>query len=95
VSLARLVAAMSELSLEGLMTIGPLDPAPESARPAFRRLRELRELARDATGLPLPHLSMGMSGDLEVAIEEGATILRAGTAIFGARTAPPPPPSDP
>jgi uncharacterized pyridoxal phosphate-containing UPF0001 family protein len=58
---------------------------PEKVRPAFRRLRELREQCQQALGAPLPHLSMGMSGDFEVAIEEGTTIVRLGTAIFGER----------
>jgi len=72
---------------EGLMTMPPWDLDPEAARPWFRALRELRdELA--GQGLPgsaLKHLSMGMTGDFEVAIEEGATIVRIGTAIFGSR----------
>lgn len=72
-------AALPGLRIRGLMTIPPLGPDAEAARPHFRRLRELR----DATGLP--HLSMGMSGDFEVAIEEGATMVRVGTAIFGPR----------
>ena len=69
----------------GLMTIGPLDPDPESARPAFRRLREVRDELEQRSGQPLPELSMGMSGDLEIGIEEGATLVRVGTALFGAR----------
>jgi uncharacterized pyridoxal phosphate-containing UPF0001 family protein len=84
---ALLEAVLAEPALEllGLMTIGPLDPDAESARPAFRQLAALREDARRRTGLPLPHLSMGMSGDLEVAVAEGATMIRVGTALFGAR----------
>jgi hypothetical protein len=58
----------------------------ENVRPFFRRLRELRQQCEDTLGAPLPHLSMGMTGDFEVAIEEGATIVRIGTAIFGERS---------
>ena len=71
----------------GLMTLPPVPESPEDARPWFRRLRELRDEWR-AAGVPpsmLAELSMGMSGDFEVAIEEGATIVRVGTAIFGSR----------
>ncbi|RMG02629.1 MAG: YggS family pyridoxal phosphate-dependent enzyme [Nitrospirae bacterium] len=68
----------------GLMTIPPYSPDPENSRPFFRRLRELRE-ALEKRGFSLPELSMGMSGDYEVAVEEGATIVRVGTAIFGER----------
>ena len=70
---------LGNLAIRGLMAIPPQVPDAEAARPYFRRLRELRE----ATGLE--HLSMGMSADYEVAIEEGATMVRVGTAIFGAR----------
>lgn len=79
------VAALQGLRIRGLMAIPPLVPDAEAARPYFRRLRELR----DAVGLP--HLSMGMSGDFEVAVEEGATMVRVGTAIFGPRAARPGP----
>jgi len=71
----------------GLMTLPPIPESPEDARPWFRRLRELREEWR-AAGVPasmLVELSMGMSGDFEVAIEEGSTMVRIGTAIFGSR----------
>ena len=74
----------------GLMTLPPIPDVPEDARPWFRRLRELREEWL-AAGVPSPllrELSMGMSGDFEVAIEEGATIVRVGTAIFGSRKRP-------
>jgi uncharacterized pyridoxal phosphate-containing UPF0001 family protein len=67
------------------MAIPPYTTEPEKARPYFRRLRELKERAEAALGAPLPHLSMGMSGDFEVAIEEGATLVRIGTALFGPR----------
>jgi len=71
--------------VQGLMTIGPLAPDPEAARPAFRMLRRLREEMGERLGRPLPDLSMGMSGDLEVGIGEGATLVRVGTALFGPR----------
>ena len=71
----------------GLMTLPPIPESPEDARPWFRRLRELRD-EWSAAGVPrsmLAELSMGMSGDFEVAIEEGSTMVRIGTAIFGSR----------
>ena len=74
------------LQLIGLMAIPPYTPVPERARPYFQKLRELKARAETVLGAPLPHLSMGMSGDFEVAIEEGATIIRIGTAFFGPRT---------
>ena len=74
------------LSVTGLMTVPPFRPDPEAVRPAFRALRELRDRLQDETGCGLPELSMGMSHDFEVAIEEGATYVRVGTAIFGSRT---------
>ena len=72
----------------GLMTIPPIPDTPEDARPWFRRLRDLRDgwLAAGTAPAILRELSMGMSGDFEVAVQEGATIVRVGTAIFGART---------
>ncbi len=73
------VRAMPNLTLRGLMTIPPLGEAPEASRPFFARLRELAAVHH------VEELSMGMSADLEVAIEEGATIVRVGTAIFGSR----------
>lgn len=73
------------ISIEGLMTIPPFDPDPENARPWFRQLRELRDDANKALGLSLTQLSMGMSQDFDVAIEEGATWIRVGTALFGGR----------
>jgi hypothetical protein len=85
-ALAALVAGCPHLRLRGLMTVPAASDDPEAARPAFARLRELRDgLCRGAPGLTLPELSMGMSADLEVAIEEGATRVRVGTALFGAR----------
>jgi len=70
-----------------LMTIAPWALEPEKARPVFRQLRELKSECEQILGAPLPHLSMGMTGDFEVAIEEGATLIRVGTALFGPRKA--------
>lgn len=79
-------AGLSNVEVRGLMTVAPLDENPETARACFRRLGELREeLARRYQWVSLDELSMGMSGDFEIAIEEGATVVRIGTAIFGAR----------
>lgn len=77
--------ACSRLQVRGLMTMAPLSPDPERARPYFARLRELRDKLSAETGIPLPDLSMGMSGDFEPAIEEGATMIRIGTLLFGER----------
>lgn len=74
------------LAIEGLMAIPPYRRNPEDVRPFFRRLRQLRdEAAKACPDFPLRHLSMGMSHDYEIAIEEGATLVRVGTAIFEAR----------
>jgi hypothetical protein len=81
----RIINALPRLAVHGLMTIAPWSVDPEKARPSFRRLRELKQAAEQKLGAPLPHLSMGMTGDFEAAIEEGATILRIGTALFGSR----------
>jgi len=78
-AVGRLVAAR----LIGLMTIAPLDPGTE--RESFARLRELRDVLRATSGLPLPELSMGMTADAEAAVREGATLVRIGTALFGPR----------
>lgn len=75
---------MKHIQLEGLMTIPPYFEDPENARPYFRKLRELADKAI-SKGYPMKELSMGMSNDFEIAIEEGATIVRVGTAIFGER----------
>jgi len=80
------ISKMNHLELEGLMTMPPYFEDAEKARPYFRRLRELKNNAV-ASGLNLNELSMGMSHDFEVAIGEGATMVRIGTAIFGERTA--------
>lgn len=84
--LLRRSAGLSNIKVKGLMTIPPYFEDPEGARPYFRDLRLLRDEA-DSKGFSLPELSMGMSGDFEVAIAEGATIVRVGTAIFGPREA--------
>jgi len=78
--------ALPRIEIHGLMTVPPWSAEAEKARPHFRRLRELKQRAEAVLGAPLPHLSMGMSGDFEIAIEEGATIVRIGTALFGPRT---------
>ena len=67
------------------MTIPPLHPDPEHARSVFRRLHTLRDEVAKVLGTALPHLSMGMSDDFEVAVEEGATLVRVGRGIFGPR----------
>ena len=82
------IHALSRIEIHGLMTVPPWSPDAESSRPHFRRLRQLKEECEQTLGAPLPHLSMGMSGDFEVAIEEGATMVRIGTALFGPRARP-------
>ena len=79
------INALRRVELHGFMTIAPWSPEPEKARPIFRQLRELKERCEQRMGVPLPVLSMGMSGDFEVAIEEGATLVRVGTLLFGTR----------
>ena len=87
------VAALQEMAdlpgikILGLMTIGAFLPDPEDVRPCFRRLRELRSIIEEEVipGVSMEHLSMGMTNDYQVAIEEGATIVRVGRAIFGER----------
>jgi len=87
----KLLAELNELNvlprieIHGLMAIPPYTPVPEKARPYFQKLRDLKFQCEKILGAPLPHLSMGMSGDFEVAIEEGATLVRIGTALFGER----------
>ncbi len=78
---------LHRVQVAGLMTIPPAADEPEKARPHFARLRTLRDAWRAGTGYGLDELSMGMSGDFEVAIEEGATCVRIGMAIFGPRSA--------
>jgi len=85
--LAEGVAGLARLELAGLMCIPPFLEQAEKVRPYFLRLRELRDRLAKSLSLTLPALSMGMSHDFEVAIEEGATEVRVGTALFGLRTA--------
>jgi PLP dependent protein len=79
------INSLPRLEIHGLMTVPPWTLDPQKVRPVFRQLRELKVRCEQILGAPLPHLSMGMTGDFEVAIEEGATIIRVGTALFGAR----------
>jgi PLP dependent protein len=79
------INALPRLKVHGLMCVPPWSPDVEKVRPVFRRLRELKQRCEEILGAPLPQLSMGMSGDFEVAIEEGATMVRIGTALFGER----------
>ncbi len=85
--LAREAAKLKNLSIKGLMTMPPYSENPEDARPYFRNLRDLANaiIKEDIPAVSMKELSMGMSGDFEVAIEEGATMVRIGTAIFGER----------
>ena len=85
ISLLQALRGIDTLRVQGLMTVAVNSDDQQAVRDCFRRLRELRDQARDATGLALERLSMGMSGDLEIAIEEGATEVRVGSALFGAR----------
>ncbi|MBA4311670.1 MAG: YggS family pyridoxal phosphate-dependent enzyme [Chlorobiaceae bacterium] len=80
----RRVADVKNLSVSGLMTMGPFSSDPENSREGFRKLRQIKE-SLESESYRLPILSMGMTNDFEVAIEEGATMLRIGTAIFGER----------
>jgi PLP dependent protein len=83
----RALEPLTHIRIGGLMTIGPFLPDPEGSRPMFRTLRSLRDsiATTPQANVHFRHLSMGMTGDFEVAIEEGATIVRIGTAIFGSR----------
>ena len=81
------VNALKKIEIHGLMTVAPWAADAEKVRPVFGKLRELKEECEKILGAPLPHLSMGMSGDYDVAIEEGATLIRVGTALFGPRAA--------
>ncbi len=74
-----------DVTVAGLMTLAPFFPDPQQARPVFARLRTLRDEWSRTLGIGLPHLSMGMSNDFEVAVEEGATWVRLGTVLFGHR----------
>jgi len=83
--LADEVMKMEGVRLVGLMTMPPFFDEPERARPVFARLRKLKDTLEKQLGTKLPHLSMGMSGDFIPAVEEGATLVRVGTQIFGVR----------
>lgn len=83
--LLRTVNGLSRLEVRGLMAIPPFREEPEQARPFFRKLREIRDSLEQVCGAGLPDLSMGMSHDFPVAIAEGATLVRIGTALFGPR----------
>jgi PLP dependent protein len=78
--------ALPRLTIEGLMTIPPLADEAETSRKYFVQLRELRNALEKEFNLKLPHLSMGMTNDFAIAVEEGATLVRVGTAIFGERS---------
>jgi hypothetical protein len=84
---AILESSRGKIEIDGLMTIPPPAPSPEAVRPYFARLRELRDRLATQSGYALSELSMGMTDDFEVAIEEGATIVRIGRAVFGERIA--------
>jgi hypothetical protein len=86
-TLVREAAKLKNISIKGLMTMPPFSENPENSRPFFRKLRDLAEtmIKEDIPSVSMKELSMGMSGDFEVAIEEGATMVRVGTAIFGER----------
>ena len=84
--LCEKISRLQNIRVEGLMTIGPNVDTVESVKQSFSLLRTLRDRMRDRTGLALTELSMGMSGDYAIAVEEGATLLRIGSAIFGNRT---------
>lgn len=87
VELITQIGSLENISVKGLMTMPPFFDAPEQARPYFRQLARLRDNIVDASipGVSMTELSMGMTGDFEVAIAEGATLVRIGTALFGAR----------
>jgi len=85
-TLAAAALALPHLEVRGLMAVPPFTPDPEGTRPYFRRLKEIRERLADRFGRPFPELSMGMSHDFEVAVEEGSTEVRIGTELFGERS---------
>ena len=87
-ALASSALASPHLDVRGLMAVPPFTEDPEGARPYFQRLRELRDRLADRFGRPFPELSIGMSHDFEVAVEEGSTQVRLGTALFGPRPIP-------
>lgn len=81
----RILNTLDRLEIHGFMTMAPWSREAESARPHFRRLKQLQKEAEEILGAPLPQLSMGMSGDFEAAVEEGSTIVRIGSSLFGKR----------
>jgi hypothetical protein len=81
------INALLKIEVRGLMTVAPWTQEAEKVRPVFRRLGQLKRQCEEILGAPLPHLSMGMSGDFEVAVEEGATMIRLGSAVLGPRKA--------
>ena len=85
-ALVRRTAGLPGLRVRGLMTIAPAVSNPDQVRPVFRALREMRENLERSIGIALPELSMGMSDDFEVAVEEGSTMVRVGRAIFADRS---------
>ena len=87
-SLVRQASKLSNIKIKGLMTMPPFSDNPEDSRPYFRKLKELSSIIdkENIPGVLMGELSMGMSGDFEVAVEEGATLVRVGTAIFGERS---------
>ena len=87
-ALVSCLTSLDHLDLRGLMALPPFTADPEDARPYFRRMRELRERLQESGYTHVQELSMGMTHDFPVAIEEGATMVRIGTAIFGSRPAP-------
>jgi PLP dependent protein len=86
-ALAEGISTLAHLDFRGLMTVPPYSEDAERVRPYFRKLRELRDQLSQRLGIPLPTLSMGMSHDFEVAIDEDSTEIRIGTALFGQRSA--------
>ena len=85
-TLLKQISIFPHLKVQGLMTVAPIVPTDGEARPYFRRMTELRKDLESRSGLALPFLSMGMTDDFEVAIEEGAKLVRIGRALFGERT---------
>jgi pyridoxal phosphate enzyme (YggS family) len=84
------INTLGRLEIHGLMTVAPWSAEAEKVRPVFRGLRELNQRCEEVLGAPMAQLSMGMSGDFEAAVEEGSTLIRIGTALFGPRGAKPP-----
>jgi len=81
----EVLLSLPRVQVEGFMTMAPLAPEAESSRSYFAALRELRDRISEKAGIPFGTLSMGMSGDYQIAVEEGATLVRVGSAIFGSR----------